>query len=159
MQRSLLSGRLVQVWRLLALVLAACLLRLAAPPAGKNSAALSDAVKLSDARAYFAKATQLRVVGDGRLEALDDSGTPLGLLILTSPQSDSIIGYAGPSNLLLAVGNDGRIRGVRLLHSEDTPSHVAALKNSGKFWDALSGWHPEKEPPRRWVNLDGVRVG
>ena len=153
MQRRLLIGRLVQVWRLLALVLAACLLRLAAPPAAQNAGVFSDAVKLSDARAYFAKATQLRAAGDGRLDVLDDSGTPLGLLVLTSPQSDSIIGYAGPSNLLLAVGNDGRIRGVRLLHSEDTPSHVAALKNSGKFWDALSGWHPEKEPPPA---VDGV---
>jgi thiamine biosynthesis lipoprotein ApbE/Na+-translocating ferredoxin:NAD+ oxidoreductase RnfG subunit len=153
MQRSLLVGRLVQVWRLLALGLAASLMHIAAPPAGKNAADFSSALKLSDARGYFPKATQLRPAGDGRLEVLDESGTPLGLLVLTSPQSDSIIGYAGPSNLLLAVGTDGRIRGVRLLRSDDTPSHVAALKSAGKFWDALSGWHPEKEPP---PPVDGV---
>ena len=149
----LLRGRLVQVWRLLAVVLAAWLLHVAAPSPNKNASAVSDAVKLTDARASFPKAHQLRALADGRVEVLDDSRTPLGFFVFTAPQSDSIIGYAGPSNLLVAVGNDGRIRGARLLHSEDTPSHVAALEGSGKFWEKLSGWSPEHEPPPA---VDGV---
>jgi NosR/NirI family nitrous oxide reductase transcriptional regulator len=148
-----LRGLLVQVWRLLAVVWAAWLLHMAVPSANKNAAAIPDAVKLADARAYFPKAHQLRALADGRVEVLDDSRTPLGLFVFTAPQSDSIIGYAGPSNLLVAVGNDGRIRGARLLHSEDTPSHVAALKGSAKFWEKLSGWSPEHDPPPA---VDGV---
>jgi len=80
-----LRGRLVQVWRLLAVVLAAWLLHVAAPSPNKNASAVSDAVKLTDARASFPKAHQLRALADGRVEVLDDSRTPLGFFVFTAP--------------------------------------------------------------------------
>jgi len=60
---------------------------------------------------------------------MDSSGVILGSVLQTSPLSDSIIGYVGPTNVLVALDSDQRILGFRVLRSADTPSHLAMIPN------------------------------
>jgi hypothetical protein len=54
---------------------------------------------------------------------LAGDGEVLGQLLRTAPTTDAIIGYAGPSDLLIAEELDGAVRGVSILSSGDTPDH------------------------------------
>ncbi len=63
----------------------------------------------------------------GARAVLDSSETTLGSVLQTSPASDQIIGYVGPTNVLVALDNDQRILGFQVLQSADTPSHLAMI--------------------------------
>ena len=51
-------------------------------------------------------------------------GDTVGALLRTSPFTDGIIGYSGPSDVLVALDNHGVVAGLELLRSGDTPEHV-----------------------------------
>src|SRR5690348_2076539 len=79
----------------------------------------TDEVSLETARQFFPKATKF-AAGDARLggvAVLDEKGKPLGLLLTTSPRTDDIIGYSGPSNLLIVLDAQQTVIGVRVLSS------------------------------------------
>ncbi|MBL9115854.1 MAG: FAD:protein FMN transferase [Verrucomicrobiaceae bacterium] len=57
----------------------------------------------------------------------DKSGIKIGYVLQTSPASDDIVGYSGPTNSLIALDAAGKVAGVRILRSEDTPEHVAEV--------------------------------
>ena len=65
-----------------------------------------------------------------------------GSVLTTSPQTDDIIGYSGPSNLRIALDPAGKIAGVELLASADTPAHVAEVRKADSFWKSFVGWTP-----------------
>lgn len=64
----------------------------------------------------------------------DESGITLGSVAETSPGSDSIIGYSGPTNTLLALDPQGTIIGLRILGSGDTPDHLAEVIRDRPFF-------------------------
>lgn len=134
---------LVRGWRLTALALAALLLQHAPRPALHHAASIS----LATAQEFFPSAVKLSVSNGDTLIANDAEDQPLGRLVTTSPQADHITGYAGPNNLLVALENTGRISGVKILESADTPSHVKALRDHPAFLPSLRGWNPSLEPP------------
>ncbi len=74
--------------------------------------------------------------------AVDRDGRELGTLLTTSPQSDFIIGYVAPNNVLVALDPKGRVIGAELLSSGDTRTHVADVKSDAKFWQQFIGWTP-----------------
>jgi thiamine biosynthesis lipoprotein ApbE/Na+-translocating ferredoxin:NAD+ oxidoreductase RnfG subunit len=110
---------------------------------------------LEDARTFFPTATQLVARADGALAAQDEAGESLGLLVTTSPEADGLVGYAGPSNLLVALDAGGSIAGIRILESADTPEHVVGLQNGSAFAQSLLGWRPASEPPPKPEGLGG----
>ena len=61
-------------------------------------------------------------------------------MLTTSPHTDDIIGYAGPSNLLIALDPQQRVIGVRLLTSGDTQTHVEQVRQASSFWKQFAGW-------------------
>ena len=63
----------------------------------------------------------------------------LGYVVQTSPQSDHIVGYSGPNNVLIAFGEDDRIVGARLLGSGDTKDHAEQVRNDEFFLDSFNG--------------------
>jgi thiamine biosynthesis lipoprotein ApbE/Na+-translocating ferredoxin:NAD+ oxidoreductase RnfG subunit len=100
-----------------------------------------DDISLADARAIFPTAARL-TAGDVRLggqTVLDESGETLGLLLTTSPHTDDIVGYSGPSNLLVALDPQMQIVAVRILSSGDTDSHVDRLRSETRFWQQFVG--------------------
>ncbi len=64
----------------------------------------------------------------------DSSGITLGSVAETSPGSDAIIGYSGPTNTLLALDTQGAIIGLRILGSGDTPDHLAEVIRDRSFF-------------------------
>ncbi len=75
---------------------------------------------------------------------LDAEGLALGQLLQTSPSSDRVIGYAGPTNVLIALDPQEKIRGFQVLESADTTSHLALIEPS--FWNTWIGTTPTKLP-------------
>lgn len=142
---------IVRGWRLLALALAAFLLQRSShhAPAGASR------VSLETAREFFPTAARLSTPNTDTVLASDADDQPLGTLVTTSPQADQITGYAGPSNLLVALDKDNRIAGLKILESADTPSHVKALQQNSSFFQSLRGWNPTLEPPPQVAGVGG----
>lgn len=139
---------LVRFWRVSVLAGAAFLLQHAShPPAG------AEPFSLADARSFFPLTETLTRNPDGVFAAKDSTGETLGLLLTTSPASDDITGYAGPSNLMVALHNNGKIAGSKILQSADTPAHVETLANQPAFASSLLGWNPSNSPP---PTIDGI---
>src|SRR6476646_8539477 len=109
---------------------------------------LPDEVSLADAQTFFPDAARL-AGGDRRLggqTVVDSQGRPLGLVLTTSPHTDDIVGYAGPSNLLIALEPQQRVIGVRLLSSGDTQTHVEQVREKDAFWQQFAGWKRDTRP-------------
>ncbi|MES2707553.1 MAG: FMN-binding protein [Verrucomicrobiota bacterium] len=152
---------LLRLWRLAALAGAAWLLRHPAAvrdftggrdqtdPAGLTANLNPEnGLTLEAARSFFPAAAELTGGGaavDGAMSVLAADGSRLGTLLKTSPQAGDIIGYSGPSDLLVALDNQERIAGAELLASGDTPAHAEAVRRSAGFWQSLNGWRPAQE--------------
>jgi hypothetical protein len=78
--------------------------------------------------------------GDDRLcSVVDAEGDPLGWVAQTRPEADAIIGYNGPSNLLVVFDRSRRVLGTSLLESADTPGHVAKVVEDQGFFGQWNG--------------------
>lgn len=66
-------------------------------------------------------------------------------------------GYGGPIRLLVAVGHDGRLLGVRVLRHAETPGLGDAIDERRSDWiHAFAGRSLADPPPERWrVRRDG----
>lgn len=137
------SAWLVRGWRLAALALAVLLLQRTTP---SPESALTR-LTLADADAFFPGAKRLRPAADQALVVEDEFGNRMGRLVTTSPDADSIIGYSGPTNLLVALDTQERVVGTRILGSEDTPEHVDKLRDNAAFERVFKHWRPASQPP------------
>ncbi len=139
----------VRAWRLVALAAAAWMLHKSVP------APMPFASSVEEARAFFPTASRLEAGPGETLRALDAEGILLGTLAQTSPAADGVIGYSGPSNLLVALNPEGALAGFKILSSGDTVSHVEALQNSTEFATALRGWNPVRDKPPAPAGVGG----
>lgn len=140
---------LPRLFRLAVLAAAAGLIFVAA-----QTAKPPDELTVAEARTLFPQATQL-TRGDPRLggqSVLDKQGRTLGLLVTTSPHTDDLIGYAGPSNLLIALDPRQQVIGVKLLTSRDTEAHVDQVRQSSSFWQQFVG----SRATERRTKVEGV---
>lgn len=103
--------------------------------------------KLKTARKYFplANRVQLRNPETGLHFVLDARGDVLGCLLKTSPQTDHIIGYSGPSDVLVAMDRRGAVLGVELLRSGDTEEYLNKIRTQTNFFGRFAGWRPSEE--------------
>ncbi|MDZ4689563.1 MAG: FMN-binding protein, partial [Planctomycetaceae bacterium] len=144
----------IRSYRLIAVAVAAVLIAAAHDRFDRvNSAPL---VSLAEARRVFPEAARLGN-RDTHLQAqvvLNAEGEPLGLVLQTSPETDDLIGYAGPSNLLVGISPQGRVVRVELLWSRDTTAHVDELRRATGFWKQFTGWQPVQNtaPPIEGVS-------
>ncbi len=77
----------------------------------------------------------------GGRTVLGPDGKTLGYAIQTAPESDSFLGFSGPTNLLIAFDLQNRIIGVNVLTSGDTRDHVNLIRKHPSFlrnWMGLS---------------------
>ncbi len=145
------SAWLVKGWRLAALLLAALLLQRTTP---LTESALTR-LGLADAIAFFPEAKRLKPGPDQTLLVQDINGRRLGRLVTTSPDADSIIGYAGPSNVLVALDLEDQIVGTRILTSKDTAEHVDALRKEPAFEKSFKDWRPASQPAPQIEGMAG----
>src|SRR6185369_7666706 len=115
---------------------------------------------IRQARKFFpaANRVQLRDTARGLHFVTDARGDTIGCLLTTSPQSDSIIGYSGPNNLLVALDARGAIAGLELLSSGDTEEHVQKVKRDPGFLRTFIGWRPSEAPPPKIQGVSGATL-
>lgn len=87
-------------------------------------------------------------------QILDAEQQTLGYVVQTSPQSDEIVGFSGPTNVLIAFGTDDRILGLKVLWSRDTREHVDLIERDSHFLRSWSGLAWADAAGR--TSLDGV---
>lgn len=76
---------------------------------------------------------------DGTQFILDEAGERVGFYAMTSPTSDWIIGYSGPTTTLLVFDDSSTCLGARILKSGDTEDHVEKIIEEPEFLGAYSG--------------------
>ncbi|PHR92764.1 MAG: hypothetical protein COA78_33230 [Blastopirellula sp.] len=69
----------------------------------------------------------------------DAQNNPLGYAMQTSPECDQIVGYSGPTNLLLVLDLNNKIKGISVLRSQDTVEHINAVINHASFFQQFQG--------------------
>jgi hypothetical protein len=109
-------------------------------------------IKLEEARPFFPTARRLETDESERrgLFVLDAAGKRVGYLLRTSPLSDKITGYSGPTDTLIALDNGMKVLGIRIRSSWDTKEHVRDVAAddyfmktwNGKTWDEVAGLDP-----------------
>ena len=118
---------LLQLYRLAVLVAIVWLLREHALRVSRESL---RPLTLGEVQEIFPRATALRIdAGDrGGWDVLDAGGAKLGYVLQTAPVSDSIVGYCGWTNTLVAFDPALHVVGVRIRASQDTVEHVGDIK-------------------------------
>lgn len=87
--------------------------------------------------------------------ALDGQGRTLGFLVRTSPQADSVVGYAGPTDILAVLTPDGAtIRSLAIRDTYDTPEYVARVTDDPDYLPSLA-----RRTPTEWSRLDLQAAG
>lgn len=66
-------------------------------------------------------------------------GAVVGHALSTSPAADQLVGYAGPTEVLVLLDGDDRLRDFRIRESADTPGHVRDVADDERFAAALRG--------------------
>jgi NosR/NirI family transcriptional regulator, nitrous oxide reductase regulator len=85
------------------------------------------------------------------LFVLDKDKRPLGYVLRTSPMSDAIKGFAGPTDTLIALDPGMKVLGIKVRSSWDTKEHVRDVQAdryfmktwTGKTWDEVAGLDPK----------------
>ncbi len=72
-------------------------------------------------------------------QVFNEEGKPLGYFLTTSPSTDHLKGYSGPTNVALALDRTGKVTDTKIVHSADTPDHVQAIIDDDKFWNSHVG--------------------
>ncbi|MEZ6055324.1 MAG: FMN-binding protein [Planctomycetaceae bacterium] len=112
----------------------------------------TPSIPLADVRTIFPDAQLLEAIATNpdtqpspaAWTVRDASGSELGRVMQTSPLADHIIGFSGPTNMMVGLDLDGRIAGVRILSSGDTREHVAQVIEQREFLRSFIGKSPEQ---------------
>jgi len=72
-------------------------------------------------------------------EVFDKNDRLTGYFLTTSPTSDHLKGYSGPTNIAIALDRTGRVTRLEIVHSTDTPDHVESVIQDRAFWKAHQG--------------------
>jgi len=141
-------------------------LRLAHRGFSKHGDGDSKTVSLSVIQSMFPTAVETNPMripssGDGTYGqlAVNADQEPLGYVLQTSPTCDHIVGYSGPTNCLIALDMNHRIRGVKVLSSGDTTEHVKIVEADQKFFSRLYGFGFDanrNDANQAWNEVDGV---
>lgn len=117
-------------------------------------------ISVEEVRAVFPQAADLRPDAGERAGMFvhDETGRQLGYVLRTAPISDSVIGYRGWTDTLVAFDPALRVVGVRIRSSQDTRDHVQDVRDdryfmktwNGKPWDEVARRTPEE------MEIEGV---
>lgn len=77
--------------------------------------------------------------GDEAFTLLDGNANTIGSALQTSPQCDHIIGFSGPTNVLMVFDAHEELVGIEVLSSGDTREHVKQVLADTEFLQALDG--------------------
>ena len=79
------------------------------------------------------------------MKVLDAQGTCIGIAIRTSPVTDTLVGYKGPSDTLMLLDASGReVKKIALRKSYDTKRYVAYVTGDDYFHRLFQNMTMEK---------------
>jgi hypothetical protein len=158
--RPLLKSIALRLYRLGILV---CIVWMIRAQQAHNPFESERAIKVEEVRSFFPTARRLDPDTSERmgLWVLDTSGNRVGYVLRTSPVSDKIIGYCGPTDTLVALTPDKqnpKVIGIKVRSTLDTLQHVQDVEAdesfmgtwNGKKWDEVAGMDP------RAAGIEGV---
>ena len=95
---------------------------------------------VADIKPYFADAAKTKAIDTAYYEVKDAKGVKLGTVLYSSPYSDNVKGFNGPTPLLIALDAEGRIKNVVLLENQETPKFAQHVVEGGLFeaWNGLT---------------------
>lgn len=99
-------------------------------------------IELIETRRFFPEAAALRGREDrlGGADVLDEEGNVLGVVLRTSPASDPVIGYQGPTESIAALDASGEtVLDVRLRNSFDNQSYVENVIDDPFYLERFKG--------------------
>ena len=95
---------------------------------------------VEEVQPYFANAAKTKAIDTAFYEVKDTQGQKLGTVLFSSPYSDEVKGFNGPTPLLIALDADGRIKNVVLLENQETPRFAQRVVEGGLYesWNGLT---------------------
>ena len=95
---------------------------------------------VEEVRPYFGDAAKTKAIDTAFYEIKDAKGNKLGTLLFSSPYSDNIKGFNGPTPLLIALDAEGHIKNVVLLENQETPVYAKHVVEGGLYesWNGLT---------------------
>ena len=95
---------------------------------------------VEEVKPYFADAAKTKAMDTAYYEVKDSKGNKLGTVLFSSPYSDGIKGFNGPTPLLIALDAVGRINNVVLLENQETPNFAKRVVDGGLYqaWNGLT---------------------
>ena len=97
-------------------------------------------IELSEICDLFPEAQQLQFLDTSYFAVKDAENEVIGSVLLSSPYSDGVKGYAGKTPLLIALDSEDKIMQIKLLANHETPGFIKRVTKSGylESWNGLS---------------------
>lgn len=95
---------------------------------------------LTSLQTAFPKAAYVELTAEATYAVKDVKGKVIGMVLLSSPYSDGINGFNGPTPLQIALDNSGKIIEVRVLDNDETPNFLKRVTDAGYLdsWNGLT---------------------
>lgn len=94
----------------------------------------------SEITAYFVGAAKTRAIDTSYYQVKDAKGDVLGTVLFSSPYSDKVKGFNGPTPLMITLDAEDRIQNVVLLDNQETPVYAQRVVEGGLYnaWNGLT---------------------
>ncbi|MBR6878005.1 MAG: FMN-binding protein [Bacteroidales bacterium] len=93
---------------------------------------------LTELATVYPKAAYVELTETATYIVKDKSGKAIGTVLLSSPYSDDIKGFNGPTPLQIALDKSGKILEVRVLDNNETPNFLKRVTSS-EFMNSWNG--------------------
>ena len=95
---------------------------------------------LTELQTAFPEAAYVELTDIATYAVKNDKGKVIGTVLLSSPYSDDINGFNGPTPLQIALDKKGKIIEVKVLDNNETPSFLNKVLNAGflESWNGLT---------------------
>ena len=95
---------------------------------------------LTELQVAFPKAAYVELTAEATYAVKNVKGKVIGTVLLSSPYSDNINGFNGPTPLQIALDTKGKIIEVRVLDNNETPSFLKRVVDAGflESWNGLT---------------------
>jgi Na+-translocating ferredoxin:NAD+ oxidoreductase RnfG subunit len=106
-----------------------------------GSSRFPEAVTLVDVQKLFpaAKEFEMNQAFSSLFQVYDEGKNLLGTILRTSPTTDQLIGYQGPSDLWIAIDPAGKVVNYQLQQTFDNTPYVDYVRKDSYFHEYLSG--------------------
>ena len=98
---------------------------------------------LAEVKPFFSQVAATQAIDTAFYEVKDAQGQVLGTVLFSSPYSDDVKGFNGPTPLLITLDPNGLISNVVLLANQETPFYANRVVE-GRLYEAWNGLSVEE---------------